>query len=106
MSNLKKCPFCGGEAHSQNEFNDNIDSYRIICDSCFCSTDRYWCEEMSVTAWNTRAETEAEKKIEQIRACIESYRINKNERDPFEYGRFQEWRAIKTDIDEILEGEK
>jgi len=60
-------------------------------------------KQLIAEAWDTRAETEAEKKIKQIRACIESYRIKKNESNAFEYGRFQEWRAIKTDIDEILE---
>lgn len=63
-------------------------------------------KQLIAEAGDTRAETEADKKIEHVRACIESYRIKKNEIDPFEYGRFQEWRAIKTDIDEILEGEK
>jgi Lar family restriction alleviation protein len=101
MSELKPCPFCGGEATIQPEG----DYHEIHCDGCGIELDRRTYDE-AVTAWNARAETEAEKKIEQIRACIESYRIKKNESDPFEYGRFQEWRAIKTDIDEILEGKK
>jgi transposase len=114
MSGLKPCPFCGGapdedyiEPH-QHEFipmEDFEGAYYIECSRCdFYMTDTN--KETLDNKWNTRAETEAEKKIEQIRACIESYRIKKNESDPFEYGRFQEWRAIKTDIDDILEGEK
>lgn len=114
MSKLKPCPFCGGEAKIQKDtrypknMSDGITAFEPVCPNPECpiymSDSKYYrTEAEAITAWNTRAETA---KLAQIRACIESYRIKKNESDPFEYGRFQEWRAIKTDIDEILEGEK
>ena len=104
MSELKPCPFCGGEARVIFEEEDLPDNsfHNVYCTNCGA---QIWVtsKTVAIQKWDTRAETEAEKKIEHVRACIESYRIKKNESDPFEYGRFQEWRAIKTDIDEIME---
>ena len=62
MNDLKKCPFCGGEATIQPEG----DYHEIHCVDCGIELDRHTYEE-AVTAWNTRAKTEAEKKIEAVR---------------------------------------
>ncbi len=105
MSELKPCPFCGGEANSEIDDYGMCTEHFVECLSCVARTSTYDSPKEAITAWNTRAKTEAEKKIEQIRACIESYRCKKDE-DPFEYGAYVKWRAIYEDIKEILEGEK
>ena len=67
MSELKPCPFCGGEATIQPEG----DYHEIHCEDCGIELNRRTYDE-TVTAWNTRAETEAERKIEKVREKLES----------------------------------
>ena len=57
MSELKPCPFCGGEAkvfHYSSAILDEV--WRVVCDSPFCAQgpDGYT-EAEAVDAWNTRA---------------------------------------------------
>ena len=53
MSDLKRCPFCGGEAKIQSNLLHN---YRIYCVECGCQTIS-WSEskEKAIEAWNRRA---------------------------------------------------
>lgn len=51
MKELKKCPFCGGEAE--------IAGYKIfwvICKECTAETKGFDTREEAIEAWNRRAE--------------------------------------------------
>lgn len=47
MTELKPCPFCGGEAEDVLEWFDECGECRIECTQCGASVD-------TVDAWNTR----------------------------------------------------
>ena len=63
MTELKPCPFCGGEA-SLGEKNMGRGVYGAVvrCTNCGCESKAYsarldWCaNEMATEAWNRRAE--------------------------------------------------
>ena len=64
MSDLLKCPFCGGEAEViliPNRFIDN--EYIVCCSSISCAirpkTNRFRCEKKAIETWNTRKPMEA-----------------------------------------------
>ena len=55
MSELKPCPFCGGEAR----FETYGDAYcAVVCQSCNCGTNTMSFDDgmRAVAAWNRRAE--------------------------------------------------
>jgi len=95
MSKLKPCPFCGGEATIQPEG----DYHEIHCEDCGIELNRRTYDE-TVTAWNTRAETEAEKKIRKI---CEYYDSKSSDTDNLGLiGKM----CVAREILEILEGER
>ena len=56
MTDLKPCPFCGGEAkvfHYSSAIRDEV--WRVVCDRPFCAQgpDGYT-EAEAIAAWNTR----------------------------------------------------
>lgn len=54
---LKKCPFCGGDALIQEQRVNGDDRFRqfwIICSDCFSQTRSYLCSKMAIEAWNRR----------------------------------------------------
>ena len=60
MSELKLCPFCGGETLSVEElssawFSGNSQDH-VICDNCACSAPE--------VSWNTRADSSQIEKLE------------------------------------------
>lgn len=58
MSNLKPCPFCGGEATIEYDNGFDIPSYALDCvsDCPFSSAYLlYNSKEDAIKAWNTRA---------------------------------------------------
>lgn len=57
MTDLKPCPFCGGEAVAMHIANFNWHS--VMCDSCMAETMDYGTDEEAVAAWNTRAADDA-----------------------------------------------
>lgn len=55
MEELKKCPFCGGEAKIYKLF-DYISKYRVECTYCDMYTSAYATKEEAIEAWNRRVE--------------------------------------------------
>ena len=72
MTELKPCPFCGGEAKlADNEFGEPVfdnnlaqvdfmysapDAFWVECKDCFAMSGSYNTEEEAIEAWNRRAE--------------------------------------------------
>ena len=57
MSELKRCPFCGGEATltnklSKDEYGQRL--WNVCCFGCANRTSSYWDKEIAIEAWNTR----------------------------------------------------
>ena len=60
MNELKPCPFCGGEASLDYDFNGIGVTYGIHCPECHCAiidTGTYSKDE-AITAWNRRVQPE------------------------------------------------
>ena len=68
MTELKPCPFCGGEAHAKAIISDNQIEFRIFCCKCACELTRsafgirpfeviLGTMDSVVEAWNRRGET-------------------------------------------------
>lgn len=51
MSELKRCPFCGGEALLEH---DDLCNWFVRCKKCFCRTPMSISKFFPITAWNTR----------------------------------------------------
>ena len=53
MFELKRCPFCGGEAKIDNT---DLLGVEVRCTVCPCDVGRYWfvTEEKAAAAWNRR----------------------------------------------------
>ena len=65
MTELRKCPFCGGEAKIyRRQLNWLLDDYKVECCSCCCSTDIYDTKQEAIEAWNKRV-TPTTKEIEE-----------------------------------------
>ena len=67
MTDLKPCPFCGGEAKMQkskrwpDDADAAVDGYTAVCQNLDCilgGNDEWWAdtEAEAIAAWNTRAE--------------------------------------------------
>ena len=59
MTELKPCPFCGGEARISEkivEYNGKrINEYMCYCSSCFCSTPPFPIKDDAINVWNKRS---------------------------------------------------
>ena len=51
MEELKKCPFCGGEAILEGTY-----MFDVICTKCGVRTSWYKTKEEAIEAWNRRVE--------------------------------------------------
>lgn len=73
MSELKPCPFCGGEAevHPSNDWDAKFigATFFVWCDRCESRGDYYNTEAEAIEAWNTRAERTCRREVES-EACI------------------------------------
>lgn len=47
---LKKCPFCGGEAHVVG-----LSTKWVVCSKCEAESGCFYTEEDAIEAWNRRA---------------------------------------------------
>ena len=57
MSELKRCPFCGGEARLICFYRvglETIKIYLVKCSKCGFEYKEYQAEEEAIAAWNTR----------------------------------------------------
>ena len=57
MSELKPCPFCGGEAAIREiKTSSYAPVLRIECETCHCSTGNFYvnAQEHAIKAWNRR----------------------------------------------------
>lgn len=57
QSELKACPFCGGEASTSHE---GWHWYEVHCRKCECAGSPKQSEAEAIAAWNTRAEGDAQ----------------------------------------------
>lgn len=55
MTELKPCPFCGGQAHA---FKTSDGEVIIYCENSFCASIKFYSGgyELAKKRWNTRAE--------------------------------------------------
>lgn len=53
MGELKKCPFCGGEAILYKSF-DYVNKCRVECTNCNICTQNYDTKGEAIEAWNRR----------------------------------------------------
>ena len=74
MNEIKKCPFCGGEATltnklSKDEYGQRL--WNVCCFGCANRTSSYWDKEIAIEAWNTRNTLERviERLEEQAEEC-------------------------------------
>ncbi|HHR6217449.1 TPA: Lar family restriction alleviation protein [Providencia alcalifaciens] len=58
MNELKKCPFCGGEAYIQDWSMMERSRYKVACNQCDVETPIYETEHEAIEAWNRRANSE------------------------------------------------
>jgi Lar family restriction alleviation protein len=59
MSDMKTCPFCGGDAVMETfrTARENFQRYRVRCSKCWCETD--WestSADDATEKWNRRAD--------------------------------------------------
>ena len=65
MSELKPCPFCGGEAMVHSDFRERL--WTVSCKSrleCYAIEDYYPSQEEAISAWNKRVSN-----LEALRPC-------------------------------------
>ena len=80
--NLKRCPFCGGEAKCIEFYG----LYHVICCNCYVAGKDCSTRESAVSAWNTRPiEDELHGRIEELesenkrlREALEFYALGKH----------------------------
>lgn len=97
---LKLCPFCNGKA----SIAWNANSYYVMCGSCRLTTEILDTHEEAAKAWNTRAATGYDEKVERrdFEKWSESHYVLKELSIDFEDGEYIEpemqyayesWRA-------------
>ena len=88
MSELKKCPFCGGEAKIEINTEMGGTQYQVLCTKCPVTVGRYWFwkKEEAIKAWNTR------KPLERI--------VERLEEESYEY------TTAPTDLGFVTKGRK
>lgn len=102
MSELKPCPFCGGEAHFVEvgfQDKDDIISPYVICHNCGASTAWYEGKKEAKDAWNRRATMNNE-----LRLCLITYETRVRREKGFKTiteavrGHFHRWEDVSKII--------
>ena len=70
MTDLKPCPFCGGEA---NTVLKGSDDWHIECHDCASRSGIYGIRESAIAAWNTRAERTCRREPAEIEDGLTAY---------------------------------
>ena len=67
MEELKKCPFCGGEATMKIHygFDEKVISAFVYCEECGVATRRCALETTAIGKWNRRVE-EMRQKLKEL----------------------------------------
>ena len=60
---LKKCPFCGGEAFTSLVGNIKVEFHVVECKECRASACPFPKVKEATEAWNTRVEVKNDNKI-------------------------------------------
>lgn len=73
MSELKRCPFCGGEAVTAEAYNIKLKKFLPIvkCFDCGCKTPMAETFEEAIDAWNTRKPME--RILDRLEECKETH---------------------------------
>lgn len=67
---IKECPFCGGEAKTDNEYWNGRINYWVMCEKCGKASDCYDTPEKALSVWNTRPrEEELLDMLKRMEAC-------------------------------------
>ncbi len=67
MSELKPCPFCGGESSKIISYKSGRDlCWYIVCSECFVTTDNYETKELAIEAWNMRTSDDNSRKSREL----------------------------------------
>ena len=64
MSNLRRCPFCGGKGELWNN-KLTYRLYGVICEECDCMTPYFTTREEAIEAWNRREPIDRIKELEE-----------------------------------------
>lgn len=86
MSEIKRCPFCGGEATltnklSKDEYGQRL--WNVCCFECANRTSSYWDKEIAINAWNTRKPLE--RVIEKLENEVKDLHEDCNYIDAYKY---------------------
>ena len=104
--NLKRCPFCRGEARVKKIKLGKQRLFRVICPECLTATHLREEEKNAVAEWNTRPiEEELEKENKRLREALEHVVTTDTTVDKYGIWRidgktFQTWAA------DVLKGNK
>lgn len=106
MSELKRCPFCGGEAKICDgyieEFLKTEYMKYVQCNYCKASTKLYFTEKEAIKAWNTRKPME--RILERLETELELSDKEKRRADMFQFDRAVGYsHGISNAIDFIKE---
>ena len=68
MTELKPCPFCGGEPRIQGHtFHEHSSTYGVVCLDCGCETRQFYpSAKEAEEAWNRRASDEQAEALPEV----------------------------------------
>jgi Lar family restriction alleviation protein len=79
MSDLKPCPFCGGDNVSVEGAGSVFGGFICICSSCGISSEQKENQEQAIATWNTRLlEDELRAENQRLRDCVEAFLTKAN----------------------------